>query len=237
MSSRKSLKRPFNPFVLQLPEPKGPLKVDLYIESLGYVASRLLQEPLLGRELSKDELYKHFQDYLLQKNVRIRTQDLKPRSTNDLRRLDLVRVKVGLNDVDYLGDWYSNRRAAPGRSLLALRSIENSLSPLLQEQDYFRLGALMLVTSILAGETPCITVTKLVLLGMYDKAHEYVEKLVLENNLVSIDIRDVMNNIETTNKQIFIKALGIVREANLTKLLFKVYGADLRLLSLLLSHY
>ena len=77
MTHKKFSKRLFNPFVLQLPEPKGPLKTDLYIEGIGYVVSRLLQEPLLERRFSRDELHSYFQEYLLPRGAKADTQDFK----------------------------------------------------------------------------------------------------------------------------------------------------------------
>ncbi len=235
MTHRRSTRRPFNPFVLQLPEPKGPLKIELYIEGLGYVINKLLQEPLLNKTFNKDELYGYFHEYLLSKNVNIRVEDLRPRSTNDLRRLDIVRVSIEKSRVDYLTDWYSNRSAIPGRSILALRSIRHLLC--FSTQGYYKLGALALATSILVGETPCINVSRLIMLGMYSEAEEYVKKIVVENNPADISIKEVVDNIEKINRYVFTKAFSIVKETNLTEMLFKIYGVNLELLKKLLSRY
>lgn len=234
MSYKKPSKRSFNPFVLQLPEPKGPLKIDLYIESLGYVVSRLLQEPLLERKFSRDELHSCFQEYLSARGVKAETQDFRFRSTNDLRRLDIIRV-VGEFNADYLGYWHPNKPAIPGRSLLAVRSIKHLLSPFIQ--DYFKLGALALVVSILIGETPCINATRLILLSMRNQAYKYIEKIVYERNLSDADVRDIINDIEIKNKHVFTRALSIIKETNLFGLLSRIYGINLGLLRLLLTHH
>lgn len=164
--------RIFNPVMLQTPQilPSEDRYV-LYLELLGHVLRNLVLPRAMGQgvgaKFSRDEVLKVAVTYLRSRNVEFpqyyTTNQLRPRFTNDLRRLDILRTS------DFTSNWVGEE-AHPGKTTLFLVTRQ------VQDLDLHVLGSVAVAVAIIVGETPCCQALRHVLCDEHSKVEELAKQ-------------------------------------------------------------
>ncbi len=212
--------RKFNPVMLQalfiLP---GEDKFERYLQLLGYILRKLLLPKVMelaeNAVFTRDEIVNVASEFLSTSGINLPAErcnrELKPRLTNDLRRLDIVRID------NFLSDWSTDKVARPGKTLLFLASkLRNVPTDLL-------LGAIAIASAALVGETPCCEVLRHLLVGDIVAVSKLAEKY--ESEVKVTELEKLLNAVQLELKK-YREVVGHV--------LWK-YGVSYRLITRLLG--